>query len=138
MTAFMQRFLNNLDRSSQEFFEIYSLVNMKYWGFSPKQLEKDQPLRARKMLNDLANMDVEDWVPQLTATISNQVFELVKDGKPGHIKFGVGGKEFYVDFYDDKEKMAGLHSKLGEVADQIQKQESKIVLTDEKAQDLQT
>lgn len=108
MSELIKKQLSQMDHTSEEFFEIYSLVNDKYWSFE----KPDNYQSAALALNALLHKG-EEWLVELTVKVAMQLFEIVDNNTPAVVgSFGVKGKEVHFTFSTEKSALANLEKQL--------------------------
>lgn len=102
--------IESLDKTSEDFFNVYSATSEKYWDVDVS----DPALKARKLMHHLSNTHEDlDWMVEITMMVANNLFKMVEEQHPAvHGSFGVKGKEYHFDFYTDKSALTNLEKML--------------------------
>lgn len=102
--------IESLDKTSEDFFNVYSAISEKYWDVDVS----DPALKARKLMHHLSNTHEDlDWMVEITMMVANNLFKMVEEQHPAvHGSFGVKDKEYHFDFYTDKSALTNLEKML--------------------------
>jgi len=97
--------IKKMDRTSDEFAELFHAVNEMYFTFD----DPDEFQKQAALLNLILHKG-EDWMIEALGKIGHQLFECVtKDVKATHGMFNTNGKDYFFDLYQDKEALSAVH-----------------------------
>jgi hypothetical protein len=104
----MFEIINGMDKTSDEFYRLFSIVNEKYFDFD----KPDEYQSAAKVLNLILHRG-EDWMVEMLAKLGEQLYEMVENKTPAvHGSFQVKESEIFFDFYTNKDALASVHKML--------------------------
>lgn len=100
--------LEQMDKASEEFFEIYKLVNEKYWQID----DPDEYQKAAMMINLVANQG-EEWHVSMIGRLAIELFQMVEKDIPAIAgSFVVKNKDVHFNFCTDKNALGNLEKVL--------------------------
>lgn len=99
--------ISKMDVKSEEFFELYQLVDEKYWTF--ENPDKDQMTRStlRAVINN-----GETWLCEMLVTLTKQLLTAVKDGGEVAGSFKVEDREIWFTLSDKPGRLGKLEKML--------------------------
>lgn len=96
--------VRKMDKKSEEFFELFKVVNEKYFDFD----NPDDYQTAASYLNTILHGG-EKWLIVMMVRLASQLLSVVEEKRPAVTGiFGVKDVEVCFDFYTDKKKMAHM------------------------------
>lgn len=105
---FLLKRIKDLDKKSEEFFDLYHAINDKYWDIDEEDL--DDYARSARLLNLISNRG-EDYAEEVMATakIANELLTMAIEKKTcinGVI--GFKGKKYHFRFSDSPDSLDNL------------------------------
>jgi hypothetical protein len=97
--------IKKMDRTSDEFAELFHVVNDMYFTF-----DTPDAFQSSAIVLNLILHKGEDWMVEMLANMVNQMHECIeKDIRATHGKFNISGKDLFFDLYQNKEALSSVH-----------------------------
>lgn len=99
--------ISKMDVKSEEFFELYKLVDEKYWTIE----NPDQDQMSRSTLRTVIN-NGEAWLCEMLVNLTSQLLRVAKEGGETAGSFGIDKKEIWFTFSDKPGPLGKLQTAL--------------------------